>query len=92
MNINFNIYYGVNPGEYICLNIRQRNGVAIHKMNQAGGNWSFELRINDAERHIQIGSIKLTDRLNPETEYEITDEATKKYIENLSWISIPSNT
>ena len=50
------------------------------------------MRINDAERHIQIGSIKLTDRLNPETEYEITDEATKKYIENLSWISIPSNT
>ena len=50
------------------------------------------MRINDAERHIKIGSIKLTDRLNPETEYEITDEATRNYIENLSWISIPSNT
>ena len=55
MNINFNIYYGVNPGEYICLNIRQNNGVAVHKMNQAGGNWSFELRINDAEL-LQYGS------------------------------------
>ena len=55
MNINFNINYGVNPGEYICLNIPQGNGVAVHKMLQIGDKWLFELRINDAGQR-QYGS------------------------------------
>ena len=40
------------------------------------------LRENDAERHFQIGT---RDLVNANAE-------TKKYIENLSWVSIPSNT
>ena len=52
------------------------------------------LRINDAERHFQIGKRQLTNTepaTNPAEEYNYTDD-TKKYIENLSWISIPNNT
>jgi len=49
MNIKFNIYYGVNFGESICLNLHHKNGVTVHKMFQNEGNWSFELRINDSE-------------------------------------------
>ena len=40
------------------------------------------LRINDAERHFQIGTRNL---ITPDSE-------TRKYMEYLSWISIPSNT
>ncbi len=49
------------------------------------------MRINDAERHIKIGTKQLTDKAHPESEYTITNEA-KNYVENLSWISVPSNT
>ena len=40
------------------------------------------LRIKDAERHFQIGSKNLID----------PDDETKKFLEHLSWISIPNNT
>ncbi|MBR0519155.1 hypothetical protein IJJ97_05130, partial [bacterium] len=40
------------------------------------------LRIKDAERHFQIGTRNL---INATAD-------TRKYIENLSWISTPSNT
>lgn len=40
------------------------------------------LRINDAERHFKIGTKNLMD----------PDNETKKYLENLSWITIPNNT
>ncbi len=40
------------------------------------------LRIKDAERHFQIGTRNLID----------ANADTRKYIENLSWISVPSNT
>ena len=49
MNIKFNIYYGVNAGENICLNIRRNNGVTVHGMTQDNGNWSLELRFSDEE-------------------------------------------
>ena len=51
MNIKFNIYYGVNPGENICLNIHRKNGVTVHGMTQDNGNWSQELKFSDAELH-----------------------------------------
>ena len=41
------------------------------------------LREKDAERHFKIGTRDLIDKV---------DNDTKKYIENLSWVSIPSNT
>ena len=54
------------------------------------------LRTSDAERHFKIGSKKLTTE-DPEADpehpsFKITDPELKKYIENLSWISVPSNT
>ena len=50
------------------------------------------LRINDAERHFQIGTKQLTD-INPATEYDIPeDNEAKNFVEDLSWISVPSNT
>ena len=51
MNIKFNIYYGVNPGEKICLNIHRKNGVTVHGMTQDNGKWSQELKFSDAELH-----------------------------------------
>lgn len=52
------------------------------------------LRVSDAERHFEIGTRKLTNLApasNPAIEDNFTDD-TGKYIENLSWISIPNNT
>ena len=48
------------------------------------------LRINDAERHFQIGTKQLTS-LTTTDEYNVEDDV-KSYVENLSWISVPSNT
>ena len=49
MNIKFNIYYGVNVGEKICLNIHRKSGITVHGMTQDNGNWSLELRFSEAE-------------------------------------------
>ena len=49
MNIKFNICYGVNPGEKICLNIHRKNGMTVHGMTQDDRNWSQELKFSDAE-------------------------------------------
>ena len=49
------------------------------------------LRINEANRIFTIGTRQLTN-FNLTEEFNITDPEVKKYIENLSWISIPSNT
>ena len=54
------------------------------------------LRTSDAERHFTIGSKKLTTK-DPENDPEnpiftITNPELRKYMENLSWISVPSNT
>ncbi len=49
------------------------------------------LRISEAERVFTMGTRQLTN-LDLTEEFNITDPEVKKYIENLSWISIPSNT
>ena len=49
------------------------------------------LRINEAERVFTIGTRQLTN-LNLTEEFTSSDTELKKYIEDLSWISIPSNT
>ena len=49
MNINFNIYYGVNYGEDIYLNIRQGDSIAVYKMEQKDGHWSYTLRLPQGE-------------------------------------------
>ncbi len=70
------------------------NNIVDLKLHKESDNVRFFLRImriNDAERHFQIGTKQLTDKAHPETEYTITNEAIN-YVENLSWISIPSNT
>ena len=49
------------------------------------------LRINDAERHFKFGTNhRLTD-LNSSAELNYDNEV-KKYIETLSWVTIPRNT
>ena len=48
------------------------------------------LRINDAERHFKIGTKQLTS-LDPTAEFT-PDTEVKKYMENISWISVPGNT
>ena len=56
--------------------------ITINKMDDRVRFTLTLLRTKDASRHFQIGT---RDLINANTD-------TKKYIENLSWISIPSNT
>lgn len=49
------------------------------------------LRIPEAQRVFELGSEQLTSS-DPDKEYEIKNEKVKKYVENLSWITVPGNT
>lgn len=62
-----------------------QNNIVDLTINKIDDKFQFNLsilRINDAERHFQIGTRNL---ITPDSE-------TRKYMEYLSWISIPSNT